>query len=458
MAEMTRQMHLTVDPGMTATLAERSAGLRYEALPADVITVAKQCLLDWLAVTFAGCTEPVAQIVHSEMASQGGNPQAAIVGSSDRMSAYQAAVVNGTAAHALDYDDVLETMLGHPSAPIYAAVLSLAEAEELSGQDCLAAFVAGVETASALGRLTSPSHYEMGFHTTGTIGSVGAAAACAHLLNLDPQAARTALGIAATQAAGLKAVFGTMSKPFHAGKAAGNGVLAASLTRRGMSSSQEIIEAPRGFATTMSKGLRPDVIADWQPTWFDTRGVLFKYHASCYHTHSAIEGALSLRNAGLDSSAVERVELRVKPGLLGTCAIPEPVSGLEGKFSLRFATALALITGDASENRFTDEMVARPDMVALRDRVALVIDETLTDEFAIPLTVTTFGGAVLSACINVGVPAADDALATQGRRLETKFLSLAVPRIGERRAQQILEAVANLEQAHSISGLARLVC
>jgi 2-methylcitrate dehydratase PrpD len=447
---------VTEGHGLTATLAQRCRALSYDQLPADVVAVAKQCLIDWLGVTFAGYTEPVAQIIRAEMTAQGGNPQAAVVGSRARMSAYQAAVVNGTTAHALDYDDVLESMLGHPSAPIYAAVLALAEAEQRSGRDCLTAFVAGVEAASALGRLTSPSHYERGFHTTGTIGSLGAAAACAHLLGLDGPAWRTALGIGATQAAGLKAVFGTMSKPFHAGKAAGHGVLAASLARRGMSSSLEIIEAPRGFATTMSRGPDHAVLADWASS-FDTRDVLFKYHASCYHTHSAIEGMLSLREAGLDPAAVEHVELRVKPGLLGTCAIPEPVTGLEGKFSLRFVTALALITGEASEQCFTDEMVARPDVVALRDRVELVVDESLTDEFAIPLTVTTGAGAGLTACVNVGRPAGGEALERQGRRLAAKFRSLAAPRVGPSTCEQILETVANLEAPGSITRLASLV-
>lgn len=444
-------------PGLTATIWRRCAALRYGDLPADVITVAKQCLIDWLGVTLAGYGEPVAQIIRAEMSAQGGSPQAAVIGGPDRMSAYQAAIVNGTTAHALDYDDVLESMLGHPSAPVYAAVLALAEAEQRSGRDCLTAFVAGVEVASALGRLTSPSHYQRGFHTTGTIASAGAAAACARLLGLDERAGRTALGIGATQAAGLKAVFGTMSKPFHAGKAAGNGVLAACLARRGMSSSPQIIEAGRGFATTMSDGPCEAALDGWADS-FDIRNVLFKYHASCYHTHSAIEGMLSLRDAGLAPAAVQHVELRVTPTLLGTCAIPEPVTGLEGKFSLRFAAALALADGEASEQCFTDEAVARPDLVALRDRIDLVVDDTLTEEFATEVTVTTTGrGAPLRACVNVGLPAAAGGLGRQGERLAAKFRSLAAPRTGAAACEEILDTVANLEAPGSLTRLARLM-
>ena len=165
------------DPGATEAIAERYRDLRYEDLPADVVLLAKQCLIDWLGVSLAGCREPVSAILATEMLDQGAHPQATIIGRSPRVSAYQAAMANGTAAHALDYDDVLETMLGHPSAPIYAAVLALGEAERRSGRACLTAFVAGVEIASRPGRLVTPSHYELGFHTTGTIGTLGAAGA-----------------------------------------------------------------------------------------------------------------------------------------------------------------------------------------------------------------------------------------------------------------------------------------
>jgi 2-methylcitrate dehydratase PrpD len=449
---MAPRTDLATDPGATEALAEQYRDLRYEELPADVVWLAKQCLIDWLGVTLAGCREPVSAILAAELLDQGANPQATIIGRTPRVSAHQAAMANGTAAHALDYDDVLETMLGHPSAPIYAAVLALGEAEGRSGRDCLTAFVAGVEIASRLGRLVTPSHYELGFHTTGTIGTLGAAAACAHLLGLDPDEWRAALGIAATQAAGLKAVFGTMSKPFHAGKAAANGLLAASLARRGMTSSPGIIEAERGFASTMSAGLPRHSLASRGST-FDIRGMLFKYHASCYHTHSAIEGALAMRDQGVDPISVERIELRIKPGLLGTCAIPEPTTGLEGKFSLRFATALALITGDASEASFTDGMVTRPDLIELRDRVELVVDETLTDEFAIPMTTHTRSGRHLSVCVNVGVPAPTVELGRQSIRLESKFRSLSTPTIGHHQSGRILEMVANLETADSIDCL-----
>jgi 2-methylcitrate dehydratase PrpD len=443
-------------PGITARLAARSEGLRFSSLPPDVLTVAKQCLIDWLGVTLAGGTEPVSKLVRAELAAQGGHEQATVVGTPLRLSAYQAAIANGTAAHALDYDDVLATLLGHPSAPIWATVLALAEAENLTGRDCLTAFVAGVEVASALGRLTTPPHYQRGFHTTGTICSVGAAAAAARLLGLDQAATATALGLGATQAAGLKAVFGTMSKPFHSGKAAGNGVLAASLARRGMTSSTEIIEAPRGFALAMAGGLNPGVDLDAWAGSFDVTGMLFKFHASCYHTHSAIEGALALRADGLRPDEVERITLRITPTHLGTCAIPEPVTGLEGKFSLRFATALALAEGLADETRFTDEMVARPDLTALRDRVELTVDESLTEEFATEVTVHTTGGAVRTARVDVGQPA-PRGLETQGRGLEDKFVALASPRIGAARAGQVLAAVSGLEDAGPIAGLAALV-
>jgi 2-methylcitrate dehydratase PrpD len=202
----------------------------------------------------------------------------------------------------------------------------------------------------------------------------------------------------------------------------------------------------------MSAGPPLHFLADRGST-FDIRAMLFKYHASCYHTHSAIEGALALRDQGVDPASVERIELRIKPGLLGTCAIPEPTTGLEGKFSLRFATALAFITGEASEASFTDGMVTRPDLIELRDRVELVVDDTLTEEFAIPMTTYTREGRDLTVCVNVGVPALTTELERQSTRLESKFRSLGPPTISDQQTGRILEIVANLETADSIDCL-----
>src|SRR5262249_8865640 len=245
------------DAPVTWELAERASAIRYEDLPDDIRTLTRQCLLDWLPVTLAGSREELSRILAEQAIEDCGKPAASLIGRSEKVSAQQAALVNGAASHALDYDDVNMAMNGHPTVPIVAALLALAEDSDRSGADFIAAFVAGYETECRIGALVLPDHYGRGFHATGTIGSFGAATACAHLLGLDAEKTATALGIAATQAAGLKSMFGTMCKPLHAGKAAQNGLLAALLAACGFTSRTDALECAQGFAATQSSDFRP---------------------------------------------------------------------------------------------------------------------------------------------------------------------------------------------------------
>src|SRR5262245_7660001 len=219
-------MNVMTDIGaqnLTRTLAEQARTLRYEDLPEDVRKLAQQCVLDYLACTLAGAKEELTEILLAEMRVAGGTPAATVIGHTDRLPVLSASLVNGAASHALDFDDVNMAMTGHPSVVLLSALLPLAEEHGSAARDVLAAFVAGYELQCRLGLLLAPGHYNaLGFHATGTLGSFGAAAACAHLLELEAEQFATALGVAGTQAAGLKSMFGTMCKPLHAGKAAQN--------------------------------------------------------------------------------------------------------------------------------------------------------------------------------------------------------------------------------------------
>jgi 2-methylcitrate dehydratase PrpD len=209
---------------LTHTLAEQVRTLSYTDLPDDVRMLARQCVLDYVACTLAGAKDELTGILLAEAQEQGGGPIATVIGHSTRLPVLSAALVNGAASHALDFDDVNIAMTGHPSVVLLSALLPLAEERGSSGRDVLTAFVAGYELQCRLGLLLAPGHYNvLGFHATGTLGSFGAAAACAHLLGLDTEKFATAFGIAGTQAAGLKSMFGTMCKPLHAGKAAYHG-------------------------------------------------------------------------------------------------------------------------------------------------------------------------------------------------------------------------------------------
>src|SRR5690242_10580663 len=307
-------MNVMTDIGsqnLTRTLAEQSRALRYEDLPADVRKLARQCLLDYVACTLAGAKEELTGILLAEMLAHGGAPAATIIGYAERLPVLSAALVNGAASHALDFDDVNMAMTGHPSVVLLSALLPLSEEQGSAVRDVLAAFVAGYELQCRLGLLLAPGHYNvLGFHATGTLGSFGAAAACAHLLGLNAEQFATALGIAGTEAAGLKSMFGTMCKPMHAGKAAQNGLLAARLAQRGFTSRDDVVECAQGFARTHSPDFNPSAALAEPPGGFHIRNNLFKYHAACYMTHAPIEAARKLREQyGLKPEHVAAIRL-----------------------------------------------------------------------------------------------------------------------------------------------------
>jgi 2-methylcitrate dehydratase PrpD len=442
------------DVPLTAELARRAASIRYAALPREIRLLACQCLLDWLAVTLAGSREKLAQILLAEAEEQGGKPAATLIGHRRRAPTQQAALVNGAASHALDYDDVNLTMGGHPSVPILPALLALGEARGASGAQLIAAFVAGYEIACRAGALVSPGHYARGFHNTATVGTLASAAACANLLGLDAEATATALGIAATQAAGLKSMFGTMCKPLHAGTAARNGMVAATLAARGFSSRADALECAQGFAQTQSPDFRQDAaLADPMGGWH-LRNNLFKYHAACYLTHAPMECAHRLRREhGIEPAQVRAVTLRVDSGASKVCHITAPRTGLEAKFSLRLTTALALAGLDtASLDTYSDRNAADPVLVALRDKVTVEFEPNWPHTLA-ELAVTLSDGRVVKARHDSGVPAAD--LDAQSSRLEAKFMSLASAVLGKPQAEQLLGAVADLNEMASIAELTR---
>lgn len=433
---------------VTARLAEFCRTIRYDDIPSDAIEVARQCLLDWLGVTIAGSSEPLAEMLRAEVLDEGGNAQATLIGSGHQVTAKQAALVNGAASHALDYDDVNLAMSGHPSVPIWPALLALAEWRGGSGKDVLAAFAAGYEMECRIGSLVMPSHYSTGFHSTGTLGAFGAAAACAHLLGFNQDQWERTLGIAGAQAAGLKSMFGTMCKPLHAGKAAANGLFAALMAERGFTSNPEVLETAQGFAATQATAANTERALAGLGEHFAVRDTLFKYHAACYGTHETIEGVLRLKQAnGLTTGDLAGIDLVVPQGHLAMCNIQQPTTGLEGKFSLRFTAALAFVDGETSDAAFTDDRVQQPRLTALRDRVTVTPQDGDWDR-GTGVTLRTSDGRSFSEHVNLNIPAADVAL--QRQRLEAKFRGLAAGVIGSAAAERIQREVEEFEHQPSV--------
>jgi 2-methylcitrate dehydratase PrpD len=308
-----------------------------------------------------------------------------------------------------------------------------------------------------LGRLLGRGHYDRGFHSTATIGAVAAASCSAVLLRLDADATARAFGIAATQAAGLKAQFGTMCKPLHAGKANETGLVSAQLARRGFGSRRDILQCSQGFADALSPSSDPVAALAAPRSGAALLDNLFKFSAACFGTHGAIEAARQLRlEHGLLPDQVRHVEVRVEPGADRMCNIAAPCTGLQAKFSLTFNTALMLAGEDtASPAAYTDMLVRRADLCALRDRVGVRL---MPDDWPLTLTeleVETVDGRVLLARHDTGRPAAD--LNAQGERLHAKFRALAVPVLGTERARELAWAIEAVDQMSDTRELMALV-
>ncbi|HEX6442751.1 MAG TPA: MmgE/PrpD family protein [Stellaceae bacterium] len=440
---------------LTQVLARKAATFEYEDLAREAHELARQCILDYFGVAVAGVGDELVRLLLDELTDAGGARQASIIGHRARLPALSAALVNGAAGHALDYDDVNMAMPGHPSVAILPGLLALAESRQSSGREVITAFVAGYETACRIGAALQPGHYNLGFHSTGTVGAFGAAAACARLLGLDAEATAMALGIAGTQAAGLKSQFGTMCKPFHAGKAAQNGLVAARLAARGFSSRADIIESVQGFALTHGPDFSPEAALATPEAGLHLFANLFKYHAACYLTHAPIECARRLREQHrLTPEAIAGITLRLDASCERVCNIPSPVDGLQSKFSLRQTVAMALAGVDtASLGAYSAENARDPALIGLRERIDIDWQESWPQTLS-ELEIELADGNRLTARYDAGIPAAD--VADQGRRLAMKFDALAVPSLGAPRTRELRETIAGLDHLADVAELAKL--
>jgi 2-methylcitrate dehydratase PrpD len=367
---------------LTSALAAYLAEASFERLSPHVVGVARLLLLDCLGVAVAGADEPAARIVAALIREEGGNPNCTVFGTDLRSSASAAALANGTAAHALDFDDTHHPGFLHPSAVLVPAICALAEEKSLDGRSVLTAFMYGLDVMTALGAVLNPSHYERGWHATSTIGSVMAATACGLLLGLSPVQMMSAIGIGATEASGIRRNFGTMSKPFHAGMAARNGIVAAKLAAAGFTADSAILEGERGFGDVFQGA------AGWDRSRFFTtlnhrfdlaiEGLAVKQFAACGATHPPIEAILNLRREHhLIPEQVEEIRVVTHPMLKGILIHQRPETGLEGKFSVQHCLAVALVDGFAGLSQFTDERVQDPIVKDLARRVIHVTDPTV---------------------------------------------------------------------------------
>lgn len=440
-------------PAITRRLAEFVATHPSRGWSDDVDREAVRTFLNW-----AGCAVGAAR--HEAMnaalaAVQMLEPaaQATVFGRPERVDMAGAALLNGISSHTFDFDDTHLKTIIHPAGPVASAAFALAEHQHLSGRALLDALVLGIDVACRMGNLMYPDHYDRGWHITGSTGTLGAAAACARLLQLDTDQTMMALGIAASQPVGLREQFGTMTKPFHPGGAARAGLLSALLARHGFTASPRALEAPRGYAQVLSTKCAWPEATDELGERFEISFNTYKPFACGIVIHPSIDASIQLREQGVRPEQVERIELRVHSLVLELTGKKTPTDGLQGKFSVYHGCAAGLIFGRAAEAEFADEIVRRPDVVALRDKVTAVVDDRI-DEASADVTAVLTDGRRVQVFVEHAIGSLQRPLSDGA--LDAKFFDQAAPVLGEAGSRSLIEACRQLPGLADVRQLARL--
>lgn len=399
---------------------------------------ARLCLLDWLGVTIAGAGEPLVTILAQDAEAGHGPRGQRLIGRHEVTGLRDAVLINGTAGHALDYDDGMPAMIGHPSVAILPALLALSVDGDIGGEQVLRAIVAGCEAAGRIGLMMGPDHYDRGFHCTGTIGAMAGTIASAYLLGLSRDCTVQALGLAGTRAAGLRASFGSDAKPLHAGWASLIALTSAQWAAKGLTGASDILGSQQGFSAPLSQTVDPSRgLAEGSAAFVTT--VTFKAHAACAVTHPAIDMARAAQSEhGFTAGDVQSIAITIAPGADSICNIAAPRSGLELKFSVRAVVAMALMGLDtANPASFSDALAADADLQSLVAKTSVTLD----GDFALG---TTSLALLLSDGRRIerqaGFAFASDRDVLQAT-ISAKFLSLADPVTGAVAAQESLAMV-----------------
>ena len=445
-------------------LAKRINGLNYAGLPDPAIHWAKVGILDTVGVTLAGAREDCARIVEG-IAARGGAGPSLIFGGSRRTAPLEAALVNGTASHALDFDDMNNTLGGHPSAPILPALFALADEIGASGRDFLAAYVAGFETECKIGMGVHFYHYTKGWHPTATLGVFGAAAACAKLMKLTDEQTATALSIAASLASGIKANFGTMVKPLHIGHCTRDGMFAALLARDGFSAGDRVFEHKQGFFNVFNGEGNYDagkILPAWgEPLDIVTPGIAIKQYPCCGSTHSALDAMLKLaREHKPAAEDIERVDVWTHARRLEHTNRPEPKSDLDAKFSVQYCMARALLDRRISIEHFEASAYEAPAVRKLLPRVHAAPYTTAQfpadNHFGAEVRVALRGGKSLSARMDEPFGRTSDNPLPAGL-LKEKFENCAARALPRERVSALYSAIQGFENLRDVREVTAII-
>jgi len=441
---------------LSATLADYILQVDYAKLPARVVELARLSFLDWLGSALAGSREIPGKMFLELENELGGNPQATLISEDKKTSVISAALVNGGLSHIVELDDVHKAAILHPAAPIMPAALAVAEWKDADGKKLIEAIVAGYDVALRIGEAVTPSHYRY-WHTTGTCGTFGAAAAAGKVLGLNRPQLIYALGNAGTQAAGLWEFLadGAMSKHLHPGKAAMNGVLAALLAAREFTGASKILEGEKGFFKATAQTVKEELITEQLGEKFKIEENCFKIYASCRHTHPAVDVALKLVGEhGILAKEIQQVIVETYSIALEVTGRYHPISSYAAKFSLPYCMALALTVGELGLPQFSEEYLKREDLHQLMSKIELSVDPVFDARYpeAWPARVRIVTGrGVFSA--STDYPRGDPENPVTAAELQTKFLSLAAPVIGSVAAEEMARRVLETDKLNPVGQL-----
>jgi 2-methylcitrate dehydratase PrpD len=445
-------------PPVTEELADYVAGARHLLLPSAVRKEGTRTLFNWVGVAIGGSREDAVDIAAAALAPFSGVLQAGLFGRSERLDALNASFVNGLAGHVLDYDDThLKTVI-HPAAAVAPALFayadhSLATGKPIAGSDFLAALVIGMEVECRIGNAVYPNHYAAGWHITGTTGVIGATAGLCMLMHLDQEKTAWALGLAASQPVGLRESFGTMNKSFNPGRAASNALFAATLAARGFTSSRRMLEAKAGWMRTLSTKQDYREITDGLGQHYEASLNTYKPFPCGIVLHPAIDAALQIHaesNPAPDS--IQRIELKVNSLVLDLTGQTSPRTGLESKFSVYHAVAVALIEGAAGTAQFSDRAAADPAVIALRTKVKPLISGSIRPEEVEMLVVLNNGG-VLFKRVEHAIGSLERPMSNAD--LERKFLDVASKVLPQQQVRRTMELCWSIEQLTDSSDIIR---
>jgi 2-methylcitrate dehydratase PrpD len=437
----------------TKTLASYIVTSRMESIPADVRHEARRAIVNFMGCALGGSVDTAVDRAIQAFAPYAGKPTASILGRSERMDPLHASLMNGISSHVYDFDDTTPKNYIHPTSPVASALFAYASANRVSGRDFMEAFILGFEAESRIGNAVYPAHYDVGWHITGTAGVFGAAAAIGKLLKLPEQQMIWAIGLAATQAAGLREMFGSMAKALHPGRAAQNGYGAALLAQAGFTAGEHGLEGPRGFAAVQAAKYDLSKITTRLGADFDLRANTYKPFPCGIVNHPTIDGCIQIHEEhGPLPQNITAVRVRVAPLVMDLCNQRGITKGLQGKFSVYHGAAIGLVRGKAGIQEYTDDAVNDPQIRRVRELVSAVGDPSITEDQA-RIEVELATGETLARFVeqslgNVHRPMSD-------KQLEDKFRDQSVAALPAAQVERAIQLCWRIDELDDVAELVR---